>query len=336
MKISKFLLEKFYVFVLGLFVSCIQTMFFVASGSNLDTILFFAVLLWVAIIVGLFIEYKQKVGFYQNLDATLQKVDKKYLIHEMIQEPRFIEGRILYVVLVDLNKNLNDTINAFTIREKEYQEYIELWVHEIKTPLAAGKLIVANNDSTVMRNLDTELNRIDSFVEQALFYARSTSLEKDYVVKEVQLDEIVRKVVKKHKQTFLYKNIKIDLCNLDEKIFSDAKWVEFILNQLIDNALKYTGVDGEIKIYTKKEKENTVLYMKDTGIGIDSRDIERVFERGFTGENGRIYNKATGMGLYLCKLLCEKLYIGIEISSSLEQGTELKLIFPLGSMIGLR
>lgn len=336
MKLSKYLSSKFYVIALALIVTLIEVTFFVASGNNIDTILFFTILLWVLIGCILFIDYYMKASFYKRLTEIFDKLDKKYLVHEMVKEPDFLEGKILYDILQDLDKNIHDSINEYAIREKEYKEYIELWVHEVKTPLAAAKLISENNKSSEMIKIEKELERIDGFVEQALFYARSTSVEKDYVLKEYKLTDIVNPIIRKHKETFIYKKIKVELNNLDTLVYTDEKWMIFIINQLIDNALKYVNENGIIQLSATVEKENTILYIKDNGIGITNKDVKRVFERGFTGDNGRQYSKSTGMGLYLCKRLCEKLYVGLELDSTQNEGTTVKLIFPLSSMIQLK
>jgi signal transduction histidine kinase len=229
MKLSKYLSSKFYVIALALIVTLIEVTFFMASGNNIDTILFFTILLWVLIGCILFIDYYMKASFYKRLTETFDKLDKKYLVHEMVKEPDFLEGKILYDILQDLDKNIHDSINEYAIREKEYKEYIELWVHEVKTPLAAAKLISENNKSSEMIKIEKELERIDGFVEQALFYARSTSVEKDYVLKEYKLTDIVNPIIRKHKETFIYKKIKVELNNLDTFVYTDEKWMILLL-----------------------------------------------------------------------------------------------------------
>lgn len=334
MSIFKYLYSKIHVLFLTALASIIEILFFIASYDNLDTIIFFVGLLWILIGSILMIDYRLKAKYYKQLLATFEKLDKKYLIHEMIKEPDFLEGKILYGLLQDLDKCIHDTINLYYSNEKDYKEYIELWVHEIKTPLAAAKLISENNKSEAMGKIENELDQIDKFVEQVLFYARSTSVEKDYILKELSLATMVNPVIRKYKETFIYKKIKLELNNLETVVYTDEKWMVFIIGQLIDNALKYVKEKGHIEIYAKKEKENICLYIKDNGIGIESRDIKRIFERGFTGGNGRLFVKSTGMGLYLCKRLCEKLYVGIEVEA-LAQGTQVKLVFPLSSMMQL-
>ena len=335
MKFSKYLYSKIYVIILTLIVTVIEVTFFVASGNNKDTILFFTILLWILIASILIIDYQMKASFYRRLTQTFDKLEKKYLVHEMIKEPDFLEGKILYTILQDLDKNIHDSVNEYAIREKAYKEYIELWVHEVKTPLAAAKLISENNQNPIMMKIEKELDRVDGFVEQALFYARSTSVEKDYIVKEHLLTNLVNPVIRKHKEMFIYKKVKVEINNLDIVVYTDEKWVNFIIHQLIDNALKYISDGGVIQLSATIEKENVLLTIKDNGIGIVNKDVSRVFERGFTGENGRLYCKSTGMGLYLCKLLCEKLHIGIQLDSVQNEGTCITLVFPLNSMFQL-
>lgn len=230
-----------------------------------------------------------------------------------------------------------ENVNKYRQFGEEYKDYIEMWVHEIKTPLAAGKLIISNNPSEVTKSIEEELNKVEDFVEQALFYARSTTVEKDYVIKEMSLKDTVNKVIKKNAKTFIYKRIKIDLQNIDVMVYSDAKWLEFILHQIVGNALKYTPEEsGVITLHTSKQSDQILLSIQDNGQGIPLQDLPRVFDKGFTGKNGRSNEMATGMGLYLCKLLCDKLYLDIRMTSMEGKGTCVMISFPINSMMLLK
>lgn len=285
----------------------------------------------------LLVEYLRRRSFYQNLQRMLHDLNQKYLLAEILEEPDFLDGQILYETLHDVNKNMLEHVNIYRQREEEYRNYIEMWVHEIKTPLAAGKLIISNNENDVTKSIEEELDKVESFVEQALFYARSTTLEKDYIIKELVLSSVINKVLKKHSKSFIYRKIQLETSGLEEVVYSDSKWLEFIVDQIISNALKYTAEKtGKIRIYTKKQEQHVSLYIEDNGIGIALEDLNRVFEKGFTGKNGRKNEKATGMGLYLCKLLCDKLYLDLHISSNEGMGTTLWINFPISSMMLLK
>ncbi len=199
-------------------------------------------------------------------------------------------------------------------------------------------MIIENNKTNVTKSIDEELQRIENYIEQALFYARSNTVEKDYYIKKVKLKDIVYESIKKNKNVLIQEKVSINLHDLDLEVNTDSKWIGFILNQIIANSIKYKKVDCrlEIEIYAKQGKENVILYIKDNGIGIKEGEITRVFEKGFTGTNGRLVGKkSTGIGLYLCKNLCNKLGIQIELSSILDGGTKVQLVFPKSSYIDM-
>ncbi len=200
-------------------------------------------------------------------------------------------------------------------------------------------MVIENNKNEVTKSIDEELDKVENYIEQALFYARSNTVEKDYYIKEHSLKEIVNESVKKNKSALIQNKIFVNIHDLEKMVNTDNKWIVFILNQIIQNSIKYKkqNDDCEIEMYASQGKENVVLYIKDNGIGIKKGEITRVFEKGFTGTNGRLQNKkSTGIGLYLCKKLCDKLGIAIELNSIQLEGTEVRLVFPKGSYISLK
>lgn len=196
-------------------------------------------------------------------------------------------------------------------------------------------MIVENNKSEITESINEELDKIDNYTEQALFYARSNTVEKDYYIKKISLKELVNSVIIRNKKSLIQNNIGVEINGLEINVYSDVKWCAFILNQLIQNAIKYSKEDNKkIEIYSKENKDNVILCIKDNGIGIKSSEVSRVFEKGFTGENGRRKGqKATGIGLYLCKKLCDKLSLGLELKSEENVSTEVSLIFPKNSFL---
>lgn len=290
-------------------------------------------------IIGLSIEYFVKRNFYKKLFNILNELDDKYLITEIISSPNFIEGKILKELLEGINKSMIENVNKYKYLQEDYKDYIELWIHEIKIPIASGKMVIENNKNDITKSIDEELDKVEGYIEQALFYARSNTVEKDYYIKKVNLRDIVNDSIKKNKSILIQEKISIDIHDVNLQVSTDNKWVIFILNQIIQNSIKYRKQDKslEIEIYAKQGTENVILYVKDNGVGIKKGEITRVFEKGFTGTNGRLSNKkSTGIGLYLCKKLCNKLGIAIELNSSENQGTEIKLIFPKGSYIDMQ
>ena len=290
-------------------------------------------------IIGLSIEYFMKQRFYKDLEDTLNNLDDKYLISELIKVPSFIEGKILKDLLEQINKSMVENVNKYKYKQEDYKEYIELWIHEIKIPIASSKLIIENNKNQTTKSIDEELQKIENYIEQALYYARSNTVEKDYYVKKVNLKDIVNESIKKNKNVLIHEKISVNIHDLDLEVNTDNKWIIFILNQIIQNSIKYKKQDKnlEIEIYAKQGKENVILYIKDNGIGIKKGEITRVFEKGFTGTNGRLIGKkSTGIGLYLCKNLCNKLGIAIELNSVQDEGTEIRLVFPKSSYIDVK
>lgn len=199
-------------------------------------------------------------------------------------------------------------------------------------------MIIENNKNEITKNIGEELDKVENYIEQALFYARSNTVEKDYYIRKAILKEIVNESIKKNKTTLIHEKISLDLHDLELEVNTDSKWTVFILNQIIQNSIKYRKQDdnSKIEIYAKQGKNNNILYIKDNGIGIKKGEITRVFEKGFTGTNGRLSNKkSTGIGLYLCKKLCDKLGIDIELNSVQNEGTEIRIVFPNDSHIDM-
>lgn len=296
------------------------------------------IILMLFYLIGITIEYLSKRRFYQNVFHTLDELDDKYLVNELIKTPNFIEGKLLRKVLEQTDKAMLEKVNQYKYLQEDYKEYIELWIHEIKTPIAASKMVIENNKNTITKSIDEELDKIEDYTEQALFYARSNTVEKDYYIKKSNLKDIVNECVKKNKNILIQQKISINIHDLDVSVNTDSKWIVFILNQLIQNSVKYRKEKGhsEIEMYAKSGKENVILQIKDNGIGIKKGEITRVFEKGFTGTNGRLSNKkSTGIGLYLCKKLCDKLGVAIELNSIQGEGTEVRLVFPQGSYTSL-
>ena len=294
---------------------------------------YIAVIPFILLSIAIFIEFKSKRTFYNDLKEKIQELDNKYLISEIIETPNFIEGKLLKEVMQDAGKSMLENVNEYKYLQEDYKEYIELWIHEIKLPIAASKMIIENNKNKATKSIEEEIDKIENYTEQALFYARSNTVEKDYIISKASLQEIVNSVIIKNKSLLISNKININLHDLEKEVYIDSKWVIFILSQIIQNAIKYSKKEDKmIEIYSEEKKENVILYIKDNGIGIKKGEITRVFEKGFTGENGRIIGKkSTGIGLYLCKKLCQKLRIGIELNSEKDIGTEVRIVFPKDS-----
>jgi len=280
------------------------------------------------------LEYIKYKNYYNEIDSVLEKLDKKYLLPEMIKEADFIQGEKLNCILKELSRDMYENVKYYKDMQSDYREYIETWVHEIKTPIASTKLVIANNQNEVTNKIDFQVDRIEGFVEQVLYYSRSNNAHKDYIIKQINLDDVVRNVVKRNYRDFIHKKIKLDIKDTSEIVYSDGKWTEFIINQIIGNSIKYSSnKEPIINISSVKKANSVMLVIDDNGVGIIDKDINRVFEKGFTGENGRRFSKSTGMGLYLCEKLCSKLGLKITIDSEVNKGTKVTLMFPLSGMV---
>lgn len=330
MKISEFLKDKTLEIIFAIFLIITIVTFLSVTQVDLFIKMYIPIAILLFFIIVLTVEYIKKKKFYNAVKESLIELDEKYLIAETIENPSFLDGKLLKNILIETDKSMIEHVNKYKYLQEEYKEYIELWIHEIKTPIAAGKLIAQNNKNEVTKSIDEELDKIEYYVEQALYYARSNTVEKDYCITKCNLQDIVNTVIKKNKDDLINNKIKINIEDINENVYTDSKWIIFILNQIITNCIKYAKIENaEININVEIKKARVILDIKDNGIGIRKGEITKVFEKGFTGSNGRKEGKkSTGIGLYLCRKLCGKLGIGIELNSEENIGTDVKLVFP--------
>ncbi|WP_195953723.1 sensor histidine kinase [Clostridium saudiense] len=276
----------------------------------------------------------RKSKYYSSLLKRLDELDKKYFIGDVATEEDFLEGKILFEIISQATKSMKDDISEAIRNSNDYKEYIELWVHEIKTPIATCKLLIENNDNEVTESIGEEVTKVEDYIEQVLFYARSNAVEKDYLIKEINLKKSINAVIRKNANTLIEKRVKVDIRNVDKIVSCDSKWIEFILGQIVSNSIKYMDKkESVLKIYSENIGNDVILKICDNGIGMDEKSVIKAFEKGYTGENGRRFGKSTGMGLYLCKKLCEKLGLGINIKSKENEGTEVTILFPINDMM---
>lgn len=338
MDFKLFLREKASTILLLLFGLITIEIFLMAYNVGMFIKIYIPLIIIGLYMISIIIEYFKRKKFYDNLLKILEELDEKYLITEIIKTPNFLEGQIFKNSLEQIDKSMLENVNKYKYMTEDYKEYIKLWIHEIKIPIATSKMVIENNKNAITKSIDEELDKVENYIEQALFYARSNTVEKDYYIRKVVLKEIVNESIKKNKSSLIQEKISIDIHDLEIEVNTDNKWIVFILNQIIQNSIKYRKKENSVmEIYANQGKENVILYIKDNGIGIKQGEITRVFEKGFTGTNGRLSNKkSTGIGLYLCKKLCNKLGIGIELNSVQNEGTEVKLVFPKDSYIELK
>ncbi|WP_419725677.1 sensor histidine kinase [Terrisporobacter petrolearius] len=303
---------------------------FMGVAKAAPVIIFLLFCIWFfPLITYMLLEYIKYKKYFNNIETILKDLDRKYLLPEVIDDANFMIGEEVNDILKELSRDMHENVKYYKNIQEEYREYIEMWVHEIKTPIASSKLLIENNNNEITRKINIQMDRIENFVEQVLYYSRSDEVGKDYIIKKIELSQVVKNVIKKNQRDFISKRISLQLDDINEIIYSDTKWVEFILNQIVGNAIKYSkGTEDKITIRSKKLGSSVVLTVQDNGVGIVEQDINRVFEKGFTGENGRKFGKSTGIGLYLCKKLCVKLGLGLQIDSNINEGTKVSIIFP--------
>lgn len=306
-----------------------------ALSVEANAITFVCTILVTALLLALACDYLRKRNFYRTLSSTVERLDKPNLICELVNRPGFAEGQVFYDTLALATKAMNDEIGSYRLSSEEYRDYVETWIHEIKTPIAAAHLVAENNPGPATRSMDGEVDRIESYVEQALFYSRSANVEKDFAIREVDLGDMVREALRRNARMLIEAQVTPKLDDLNYTVYADEKWIAFVLGQILGNAAKYRTRNSPALIEISAERHDvsldsicTVLSIRDNGIGIPTSDVSRVFDKGFTGQNGRAFAKSTGIGLYLCQQLCIKMGLRISLESHVGEGTQVSIAFP--------
>lgn len=306
--------------------------FLLVCGNSISVVLLILVVWAVVLLSGLFLTYWKRKQQMQKLLDMAGWLSERYLISEVMELPEQAEDQVYYQLLKMAGKSMLEQIGEVRRERLEYKEYIEQWIHEIKTPITAMKLLCENHRTDWTKELLLELEKTNRFTEQALYYARSEHTEKDYSVREMSLSQVVHQAIADNKYLLLQSGVRLEVEEMEDTVYSDEKWVRFILNQLIANAVKYRSGQPVLRISARRQQDQVVLVVEDNGIGISPADLPRVFEKGFTGQNGRMVQQSTGIGLYLCKRLCNKLDIGITAESS-GQGIAIFLAFHINCLI---
>lgn len=276
--------------------------------------------------------YARRARYYREVREYVGQIGQLCQFTSLVQEPEFLEGRIAYRT----TGQLADVANAANAAEREqaqaHREYIELWIHEIKTPIAAAKLMLASMHGEQAMKLKGELERIESQVDQALYSARSTSVSNDYAIRELPLAQVIHTACKKNAHFLIERSVSLDVNVEDDvSVLADETWLTFMLSQVIINAAKYGARTITFSSHEEESgtpRERTVLEVRDDGCGIPASDVPRVFDRGFTGKVGRAQGSATGMGLYLVAVMCARMGLGVGLASEEGRGTRVLFSFP--------
>ena len=321
------------VILLNLLGALALSLFLLATGNAIQTVLFILIIWILVLILCLSLCYLSRKKRLSKLLDMAEQLKEKYLIPEVMPEPNRAEEQAFYQLLKMAEKSMLERISEVERERGEYHAYIEQWVHEVKTPITALKLLCENNRSPFSREVLAELENINRYTEQALYYARSEHTEKDYSIREMSLSDVVHGAIADNKYLLRQSNMTITVDELGPVVYADDKWVRFILNQIISNAVKYrVQQKPSLHIFTERSGDQILLSIADNGVGIPESDLPRIVEKGFTGRNGRIIHSSTGIGLYLCKRLCDKLGIGLSASSS-GKGTTMTLSFHINDFI---
>ncbi len=273
------------------------------------------------------LQYRKRQMFYRQVMETLEELEEKYLMAEVLDEPEFYEGKLLCDVLYETNKATRGLIHNMEYTMKDFKEYVEMWIHEIKIPISALSLMIYN-ENTDMKAYRKQLGKIRSDVEQILYYARAGAPQKDFVMKDCSLDAVINHVLKEQKESLIEEHFTIDKKGTDVSVVSDAKWLEFMLGQVVNNSTKYKrGNRGYLGFSVEDEDKWVRFTVEDHGIGIPARDVDNVFDKAFTGTNGHNVAGATGMGLYICHKMCGKLGHEISLESKEGEGTKVTFLF---------
>lgn len=279
-------------------------------------------------IIPLLGDYFKRKGLYEDLNETSGKYGYSFL-RNYTSIPSFTEGR-------ETVKHLRGAVAEYEkllkeVREEKdaYRDFLSMWVHEVKTPLSSAAMtIYSMEEFPGLKSIEEDLKRIEEETEKVLYFSKKDDTEKDYRITEISLKDIVQSSLKNNSKSLIKSGFKVNLKNLDNIVYTDIRWMTFIIGQLISNAVKYRGENPEISFSSFTRGNSVILLISDNGTGISKEDEERIFDRGFTGKNSSMV-KSTGYGLYIVKTLLMKLGLSIEFSMS--ETTDFYIIFPVSS-----
>ncbi len=328
MSIGSFLSDRLGRIVLWLVCLAAAALFLYATGTQPGVLALLLAVLLLLLSATQTADYLRERARLRELESIWESLDEKVLFTECVPPADTLYERCLFDLMRRVGQAMTGAVSDARAAQRDYRETVESWVHEIKAPITAARLVCRQVEGDTRRKLNLELAQIEAHVERALFYARAESPERDCVIRPVSLSEIVSQAVEEHRTLLMQSGIRIGTEGLDRQVYTDKKWAVFILGQLLQNAARYRGEEPVITIAARPLGERTQLTVRDNGIGIPAHELPRVFDRGFTGSNGRARGGSTGLGLYLCKKLSAFLELDLEISSEEGAGTCVTLTFP--------
>ncbi len=328
MTLREFLSDRLKRIALQVICAGLATLFLFATGTQPGVLVILLIVLLLAFLTVNMFDFFQQRARLLELKSILDGLDRKYLFTECVPQPKGLFERRLFDLARLAGRDMTGAVSDAQASQREYREYVERWVHEIKAPITAARLICRELDGDTRRKLTAELSQIEAHVERALFYARAENPEQDCLFRQIELEKIAAQAIENHRSLLIQNGIRVELENMNCAVYTDEKWAVFILGQLLQNAARYRGPEPAVILSAKPLGRQTQLIVHDNGIGIPAHELPRVFERGFTGSNGRIRGGSTGMGLYLCRKLAVFLELGLDITSTEGNGTVVTLTFP--------
>lgn len=328
MTLREFLSDRLKRIALQVICAGLATLFLFATGTQPGVlVILLIVFLLVFLTVNMFDFFQQRARLLE-LKSILDGLDRKYLFTECVPQPKGLFERRLFDLTRLAGRDMTGAVSDAQASQREYREYVERWVHEIKAPLTAARLICRELDGDTRRKLTAELSQIEAHVERALFYARAENPEQDCLIRQIELEKIAAQAIENHRSLLIQNSIRVEMKHMNCAVYTDEKWAVFILGQLLQNAARYREPEPVITLSAKPLGRQTQLIVHDNGIGIPAHELPRVFERGFTGSNGRIRGGSTGIGLYLCRKLAVFLELELRMDSQEGAGTTVTLTFP--------
>ena len=318
--LKSYLKKNIKVYILFIVFILIFFIMFYLYNLPLEALIYTGSFCFLAALIASFSDFVNYKESYKKLNVLEQNI-----LNDLEALPKSLDIRIDYYhkIIEKLYEELEKLTQENRQKNTDMVDYYSMWVHQIKTPIAAMNFLL-DNEEVDQKILQQELFKIERYVEMVLTYIRLDSTSSDYVITKINLDEVVKDTVKKYAALFINKKIKLNYVSHETMVISDKKWLSFAFEQILGNSVKYSSTNGEITIETFENK----LVIEDKGIGIKEEDLPRIFEKGFTGFNGRYEKKSSGLGLYLCKKTLDKLGHHIEISSTVGKGTRVEITFP--------
>lgn len=329
MSIYQYIKDKAWIVLLQISGMFCLSYYLLAIQNSIESVLLIWGM-WIFVIFLYFcVDYHERKKYFDEIDKVLSQLEQKYLIGEVMKPGNRLEDQMYHEILLRSNKSVIEEIHELKEAEQEYKEFLEKWIHDTKTPLTAIQLLCSNHKDETTRKIQLEASKLEKQIETALYYARMEKAYQDYLIHPVDLKQVTLTAIQKNKQYFIQSGMQIEMMLEETIVSTDEKWVLFLLDQVFMNAIKYKREKNPtICISVLTGEKNKTLCVEDNGIGICKEDLPRIFQKGFTGKNGRGDHASTGIGLYLCKRLCEKLDIGLKCESETEKYTRILFTFP--------